>query len=83
MEDIVKSLDPEELFDLGWFFRNAVGNAKAQYGFEYREFARCLTAETGNEKLNKILIHISRSIKLGEGHPVVFAKKELYKLLNG
>jgi len=82
MKNIVKSLTPSELFDLGWFFNNAVKTANISPGLSEREFARCLTMHTGNEKIDEILTYISRKIKLGEKFPFVFAKTELYKLLN-
>lgn len=82
MKEIVQSLTPTELFDLGWFFSAAVRNAKINTGLEEREFSRHLMTYTGNDKIDKILIHVAGKIKLGEKSPVVFAKQELYKLLN-
>jgi len=82
MKNIVKSLTPSELFDLGWFFNSAVRAGQLSGGLQEREFVRLLTTHTGNDKLDKILMHVSRKIKLGEKSPFVFAKTELYKLLN-
>ena len=82
LDTIVKSLTPSELFDLGWFFNNAVKAAQVHHGIPEREFARCLTMYTGNDKIDKILTHVSRKIKLGEKSPIVFAKTELYNMLN-
>lgn len=82
MNKIIKSLTPSELFDLGWFFANAVRNGQMSTGLIEREFVRHLSTNTGNDKIDKILIHIASKIKLSEGYPFVFAKKELYKLLS-
>jgi len=65
MINIVKSLTPSELFDLGCFFQNAVKCAQVHHGLQEREFARCLTMHTGNDKLDKVLRHIACMIKLG------------------
>jgi len=81
MKELIESLKPKELFDLGWFFKQAILNAQAHSGIPEREFRRCLVATTGNRKIDKILKHISGNIKLGNRNFITHSKLDLYKLL--
>ena len=83
IKDTIKNLTPSELFDLGWFFQAAVNRHREHTGILQLDFPRCLTAPTGIEKIDRILLHISMQIKPSEERPLYFAKQKLYELLNG
>ena len=82
MKESIKNLNKSEIFDLGYNFRRAVVNSITCSGLQEREFARCLTAYTGNKKLDEILMFIARKINLGQNGPIEFARSEIYKLLS-